>query len=141
MLRTYTYQNQSNSLFANRNEITFANFSFTQGIGPFFSQPIPPPVDPGTDISHYKTVIVSVSDYSLFVVVLLQKTLNPVRSKQKSFLNSHRNYDPYLGIDNIKSFTDDMLYGIQKSVRMIYVIIPNRSLHRYNTKDTSLNLI
>jgi RHS repeat-associated protein len=124
MLRTCTYQNQSNSLFTNRNEITFSNFSFTQGTGPFFSQPLTPPVDTETDISHYEVAIVSVADYSPFTsfqsvsalrlvgVQLDGRTMesekycygfqgqekdDEVKGSGNSYTTTWRQYDPRLG--------------------------------------------
>jgi hypothetical protein len=93
-------------------EITFANFSFTQGTGPFFSQPIPPPVDPGTDISHYEVAIVSVADYSPFNVELDGRTIKndfyrrSVQGQEHhdeilgegNYINyKYRGYDPRIG--------------------------------------------
>jgi hypothetical protein len=93
-------------------EITFSNFSFTQGTGPFFSQPLTPPVDPETDISHYEVAIVSVADYSPFNVELDGRTIKndfyrrSVQGQEHhdeilgegNYINyKYRGYDPRIG--------------------------------------------
>jgi hypothetical protein len=93
-------------------EITFTNFSLSQGTGPFFSQPLTPPVDPDSDISHYEVAIVSVADYSPFNVELDGRTIKndfyrrSVQGQEHhdeilgegNYINyKYRGYDPRIG--------------------------------------------
>jgi RHS repeat-associated protein len=93
-------------------ELTLSNVSFTQGTGPFFSQPLTPPVDPETDLSHYEVAIVSVADYSPFGVELDGRTFNSsecrrgyqgsekddeVKGSGNSYTTYFRQLDPRLG--------------------------------------------